>query len=51
MYSWIWRMIPGGLPGKIAGSVVLALLVAALLWFVIFPWIDPLLPFNDVTVG
>jgi hypothetical protein len=35
VYSWIWRTLPGG----------------ALLLFVVFPWVEPRLPFNDVTVG
>jgi hypothetical protein len=51
MYSWIWRSLRGGLPGKVIGVIVLVATVAALLWFLVFPWIDPLLPFNDVTVG
>lgn len=51
MYTWIWRKLPGGLAGKIIGSVVLVLGVIALLMFVIFPWIEPLLPFNDITVN
>lgn len=52
MYPWIWRKLPFGLPGKIVGSLTLALSAAALLWFVVFPWIEPiLLPFDDVQVG
>jgi hypothetical protein len=51
MYSFIWRILPGGMPGKIIGSLVLLIGVVALLWFVVFPWLDPLLPFGDVTVG
>lgn len=52
MYAWIWRKLPFGLPGKIIGSLALALSAAALLWYVVFPWIDPiLLPFDDVQVG
>lgn len=52
MYAWIWRHLPFGLPGKITGSLMLAGTVAALLWFVVFPWADPfieqtLLPWND----
>ncbi|WP_279580156.1 hypothetical protein [Fodinicola feengrottensis] len=23
MYTWIWRVLPGGLPGKIIGTIVL----------------------------
>jgi hypothetical protein len=51
MYGWIWRKLPFGLPGKITGSLVLIVTVGALLWYVIFPWATPLLPFDDVQVG
>jgi hypothetical protein len=50
VYSWLWRSFPGGPLGKLVCTLVLVLGIAALLWFVVFPWIDPLLPFNDVTV-
>ena len=51
MYGWIWRTLPGGLVAKLAGSLVLFLLVVLLLFFVVFPAVEPLLPFGDVTVG
>jgi len=50
MYGWIWRRLPFGLPGKLAGSVLLVTAVVALLWYVVFPWAEPLLPFDDVQV-
>jgi hypothetical protein len=50
VYSWIWRHLPGGTRSKALLSVVLVLAVAALLLFVVFPWAEPHLPFNDVTV-
>ena len=50
MYVWIWRRLPGGLPGKVAGSLVLLVAVLALLFLVVFPWAEPRLPFNQVTV-
>ena len=50
MYTWIWRQLPGGTPAKAVEALVLALAVAALLLFVVFPHIEPLLPFTDVTV-
>lgn len=50
MYGWIWRTIPGGVPGKLVGSLLLLLLVVLLLFFVVFPALEPLLPFSDVTV-
>jgi hypothetical protein len=51
MYAWIWRKLPFGLWGKLTGSLALASMVGALLWFVVFPWATPLLPFDDVQVG
>ena len=50
MYSWIWRHLPGGTAIKALLSLVLVLTVCALLLFVVFPWIEPQLPFPAVTV-
>lgn len=52
MYAWIWRRLPFGLPGKLAGSVLITVTITALLWYVVFPWADPKLPFTggDVQV-
>lgn len=50
MYSWIWRSLRGGVAGKLLGSTVLLLAAVALLFVVVFPRIEPLLPFSDVTV-
>ncbi|MFC0005093.1 hypothetical protein [Micromonospora siamensis] len=50
MYAWIWRKLPFGLAGKLAGSVLITAAAVALLWFVVFPWAEPLLPFDDVQV-
>ena len=50
MYTWIWRTLPGGLPGKLLGSFVLLALAVLLLFAVVFPAVEPLLPFSDVTI-
>ena len=50
MYTWIWRQLPGGLPGKLVGSLLLLTAAVLLLFFVVFPAVEPLLPFGDVTV-
>jgi hypothetical protein len=50
MYSWIWRHLPGGTGSRALLSLVLVAAVAAVLLFVVFPWVEPRLPFNDVTV-
>jgi hypothetical protein len=52
MYAWIWRHLPFGLWGKVSGSLLLVGGAMALLWFVVFPWMDPwleeaLLPWDD----
>jgi uncharacterized membrane protein len=51
VYSWIWRKLPGGLPGRLIGSTILVLAVLALLFLVVFPYAEPRLPWNDVTVS
>jgi hypothetical protein len=50
MYGWIWRHLPGNTATRTAIALVLVLAVVALLLFVVFPWAEPRLPFNDVTV-
>jgi hypothetical protein len=50
MYTWIWRKLPGGPAGKLAGTVVLLAAAVAVLFLVVFPWVGPKLPFNHVTV-
>ncbi|MEJ3742471.1 hypothetical protein WEI85_04140 [Actinomycetes bacterium KLBMP 9797] len=51
MYAWIWRHLPfRPWPAKLLTSLVLLAGVTALLWFVVFPWAEPLLPFDDVQV-
>ena len=50
MYGWIWKHLPG--PWPLKAFLALALLVAVVLvlfqW--VFPWLEPRLPFNQVTV-
>ncbi len=50
MYVWIWRHLPGPIGARLAEVTLLILIVAALLLFVIFPWIEPKLWFTHVTV-
>ena len=51
MYVWIWRHLPGNLTWKVLQIVLLVVAVSALLLFVIFPWLEPMLPINKVTVN
>ncbi|MGI8677924.1 MAG: hypothetical protein ACR2LX_04390 [Jatrophihabitans sp.] len=50
MYVWLWRHLPGRLAVKLVQILVLVAVVCALLLFVVFPWIEPHLPINQVTV-
>jgi hypothetical protein len=50
MYGWIWRHLPGPLSAKLVLALLLTLGVIALLLFVVFPWLEPMLPFNQVSV-
>ena len=50
MYIWIWRHLPGNVPARALVALLLILAVCGLLLFVVFPQLEPLLPFTDVTV-
>lgn len=50
MYGWIWRHLPGPVAVRAMLAMVLAVGMMALLMFVVFPWLEPYLPFNDVSV-
>ena len=50
MYTWVWRHLPGNTPVKSVLALVLIAAVCALLLFVVFPEVEPMLPFTDVTV-
>jgi hypothetical protein len=51
MYSWIWRHLPGPRAVKLVQALLLVTAVLALLMLVVFPWVEPRLPFNAVTTG
>ena len=50
MYAWIWSKLPGPWPAKLIWSVAGLAATVVLLFTVVFPWVEPRLPFNDVTV-
>ncbi|WP_214108117.1 hypothetical protein [Acrocarpospora catenulata] len=51
MYRFIWRLLPGGLPAKLITVLLLVTLAAALLWYLVFPWLELHVPLDQVTVG
>ena len=50
MYAWLWRHLPGPVPVRAMLAVGLFLVVVAVLFLWVFPWLEPRLPFTDVTV-
>ena len=50
MYGLIWRLLPGDrvVRGLIAAILVMA--VAAVLWYVVFPKVEPKIQFDHGTV-
>jgi hypothetical protein len=50
VYGFIWRHLPGPTAARAVLALVLLLAVVALLLFVVFPWVEPRLPWNDVTI-
>jgi hypothetical protein len=50
VYAWIWQKLPGAWPFKVLASVVSATALVALLFIVVFPAVEPNLPFNNVTI-
>ena len=50
MYGWIWQRLPGNTAVRAGLSLLMFLAVVAVLFQWVFPWAEPLLPFNDVTV-
>ncbi len=50
MYGWLWRHLPGPWFARLGELLVLLVGILALLFYVVFPAVDPHLPFNEVTV-
>lgn len=51
MYGLIWRALPGPPVLRVVLAVLLAGAVAALLWFVVFPFVDSRYSLSPGTVG
>jgi hypothetical protein len=50
VYVWIWRTLPGNWAAKLAGSLLLLAGALAVLFFAVFPFVEPRLPWNNVNV-
>jgi len=51
MYGWLWRHLPGGRARRTTTALVVLAGVVALLFLVVFPWLDARVPWTEVTVG
>jgi len=50
LYAWIWRHLPGPGPVRLALALLLCASAVFLLFEYVFAWLDPRLPWSDVTV-
>jgi hypothetical protein len=50
LYVWIWKHLPGPWPVKALLALALLIAVVLVLFQWVFPWLEPRLPFNQVTV-
>jgi len=50
MYGWIWRHLPGNNAVKFGCVMLIIAALIYVLFVYFFPWLDPRLPFNRVTV-
>jgi hypothetical protein len=51
MYVWLWRHLPGAVAARVLQCLVLLAGLTAVLMLVVFPKVEPLLPYQDVTVA
>ncbi|MFI6602913.1 hypothetical protein ACIBHX_42250 [Nonomuraea sp. NPDC050536] len=50
MYAWLWRKLPGNLGIKLLLTAVLVAVAVAVLWYAVFPLLEPAVPLDEVTV-
>ena len=50
MYRALWNLLPGSTFIKVILAIAIAVGVFFLLMEVVFPWLSPMMPYNDVAV-
>ncbi|ACY95669.1 MULTISPECIES: hypothetical protein [Thermomonospora] len=50
MYGWIWRHLPGRGPVRALIAAGLVAVAVLLLWYVVFPWAESKVRFDENTV-
>jgi len=51
MYAWLWRRLPGAGVQRTGFALAAVVVVGVLLWYFVFPWVEPKLQFDHGTVG
>lgn len=51
MYAWLYRRLPGPTPVRILVVLILLAAVFLLLMEVVFPAVEPYMPYSDVSVS
>ena len=50
MYGWVWRKLPGNVGIKLLWTAALVAVAAAVLWYAVFPLLEPAVTLDEVTV-
>ena len=50
MYTTLWKLLPGDRGTKALTALGLVLAAVALLWYVLFPWLEPKIQFDHSAV-
>ena len=50
MYAWLWRRLPGSALERVGLALATVVVVGVLLWYLVFPWVEPKLQFDHGTV-
>ncbi|MEU0564701.1 hypothetical protein ABZ297_04770 [Nonomuraea sp. NPDC005983] len=50
MYGWIWRRLPGNTGTRLLTAAVLVIAVGVVLWYAVFPLLEPAVTLDEVTV-
>jgi hypothetical protein len=51
LYGWIWRHLPGPVAVRLLLALLALAAVVVVLFTVVFPWAEQVLPFTRVTVN
>jgi hypothetical protein len=51
MYAYLWNHLPGPTPVRVLTAFALIFGIVSVLFLWVFPWLEPRLPFTDVTVN